>query len=206
MKKFGLLCLAVVLALGALGIGYALWYEILYIQGTVDTGEVDWEFVPTIGEVGGDPDFNYTSWGLPAKGVITWSCPPGYEFKGIHTEAEDKDVGYPTIDPVDTDQDGDWDALIITIHDAYPYYLCDISFHIHNNGTVPIHIGTPRITQDPELLVQFLDNVGVQVHPCENLEMSFYVGVVQEAAQNGEYSFRIDLEAHQYNEPPSPGY
>ena len=40
MKKFGLLLLALVLALGTLGVGYAMWYEDLYIDGTVYTGEV----------------------------------------------------------------------------------------------------------------------------------------------------------------------
>jgi len=44
MKKLGLLALALVLALGSLGIGYALWYEILYIDGTVYTGELNAEW------------------------------------------------------------------------------------------------------------------------------------------------------------------
>ena len=41
MKKIGLLCLALVLALGALGVGYGLWDKTVYIAGTVNTGEVD---------------------------------------------------------------------------------------------------------------------------------------------------------------------
>ena len=41
MKKIGLLCLALVLALGALGVGYGLWDKTVYIEGTVYTGEVD---------------------------------------------------------------------------------------------------------------------------------------------------------------------
>ena len=41
MKKLGLLLLAVVLALGSLGVAYAMWSEDLFIQGTVDTGELD---------------------------------------------------------------------------------------------------------------------------------------------------------------------
>jgi hypothetical protein len=44
MKKIGLLALALVLALGTLGVGYALWFEDLVIEGTVMTGtlDVDW--------------------------------------------------------------------------------------------------------------------------------------------------------------------
>lgn len=43
MKKIGLICLALVLALGALGIGYAQWTETLLIDGTVNTGSVSAE-------------------------------------------------------------------------------------------------------------------------------------------------------------------
>ena len=41
MKKIGLICLALVLALGALGVGAALWMGILFIHGEVNTGFVD---------------------------------------------------------------------------------------------------------------------------------------------------------------------
>jgi len=44
MKKIGLLALALVLALGSLGVGYAMWYEDLFIEGTVYTGELDVEW------------------------------------------------------------------------------------------------------------------------------------------------------------------
>ena len=41
MKKIGLICLALVLALGVLGVGYGLWDKTVYIEGTVNTGEVN---------------------------------------------------------------------------------------------------------------------------------------------------------------------
>ena len=41
MKKITLLALALVLALGTMGVGYALWSETIYIQGTVNTGTLD---------------------------------------------------------------------------------------------------------------------------------------------------------------------
>jgi hypothetical protein len=44
MKKIALLCLALVLALGALGTAYALWYDDLFIEGTVYTGTFDVEW------------------------------------------------------------------------------------------------------------------------------------------------------------------
>jgi hypothetical protein len=45
MKKIGLICLTVVLALGSLGVAYALWSEELVIDSTVNTGEVNMEIV-----------------------------------------------------------------------------------------------------------------------------------------------------------------
>ena len=40
MKKIGLLCMALVLALGMLGVGYATWTDTVYIDGTVNMGTV----------------------------------------------------------------------------------------------------------------------------------------------------------------------
>lgn len=41
MKKIALISLVLVLAMGTLGVGYALWSDTLYIEGEVNTGEVD---------------------------------------------------------------------------------------------------------------------------------------------------------------------
>ena len=43
MKKIGLICLALVLALGTLGVGYAMWSDTVIISGNVTTGSVDIE-------------------------------------------------------------------------------------------------------------------------------------------------------------------
>jgi len=64
MKKIGLLCLALVLALGAVGVGHALWSETLYIEGTVETGELALEWSQ------GDPYDDET----PEKDVSSAEC------------------------------------------------------------------------------------------------------------------------------------
>ena len=61
MKKFGLLLLAVVLALGTLGVGYAMWYEDLFIEGTVYTGELDVGFYCPWGNCYDDETKDYSS-------------------------------------------------------------------------------------------------------------------------------------------------
>lgn len=56
MKKIGLICLALVLALGTVGVGYAHWSKNLYIEGTVNTGEVNLEIISVASDdIGIDP-------------------------------------------------------------------------------------------------------------------------------------------------------
>ncbi|MBA7566768.1 hypothetical protein ES708_08464 [subsurface metagenome] len=41
LKRIGVLALALVIALGSLGVAYAAWTDSVYIEGTVETGTVD---------------------------------------------------------------------------------------------------------------------------------------------------------------------
>jgi hypothetical protein len=59
MKKIGLICLVLVLAVGALGVSYALWSDSLFLEGTVETGEVEVCIVSIASDdVGIDPGHN----------------------------------------------------------------------------------------------------------------------------------------------------
>jgi predicted ribosomally synthesized peptide with SipW-like signal peptide len=40
MRKLVFICLALVVALGSIGVGYALWSDSLYIEGTINTGDI----------------------------------------------------------------------------------------------------------------------------------------------------------------------
>ncbi len=197
MKKIGLISLALILALGTLGIGYALWSENLYIEGVAQTGEVDWEFYnPT----GGPPLLTHDDHGID----------PGW----------DKDVAWKTWEFVDSDGDGDYDTLIFQIHNAYPGYWNHQSFWVHNNGTVPIHIESFTLSYDGDdyNLVPFSwvetndgafrifwgDEPGTQLHPCESKNLSFTIEVLQPALQGHTYVYTITLTAVQYNESQFP--
>lgn len=58
MKKLLLICLALVLAVGTMGVGYALWSDSLYIQGTIETGEIDFCIASVASDdVGLDPGY-----------------------------------------------------------------------------------------------------------------------------------------------------
>lgn len=49
MKKIGLVCLVVVIALGAMGFGYATWTQALNVTGTLAAGTFDVQFTGTPG-------------------------------------------------------------------------------------------------------------------------------------------------------------
>ncbi len=213
MKKIGAICLALVLALGGLGAVYAMWSEELVIDTTVQTGEVCLEMYG-LGEVKAarDSDWNWDTW--EASGTAH-SCPSGYTF-GEPVNAG-KDVAWIDWEP---DEDGDteythlyssdenvrFDSLYVVIRDAYPYYLGEISVQVHNCGTIPVILAEPVMTQDyPGLLVELRDSIGEQYDPSEAHEVSFYIGVMQEALQSDDESyvpltFSITITGNQWNE------
>lgn len=200
MKKIVLMCIALVLALGSMGVGYSLWSDSLYIEGIIETGEVDWEF--------------YNKFSVPGQPVLKPECTQ--DDHGIDP-GWTKDVGSTTCDFFDTDGDGDYDLMELTILNAYPFYRNHVSTWVHCNGTVPIIIvgawisfdGAPEVwapsgdwitNNSNSLRVSFGDNYGSQLHFCDSRDISLTFEVLQPAQQNHQYSFSIRYVAVQYNE------
>lgn len=199
------------------GIGYAHWSETLTIGGTVNTGEVDVEFLV-------DPSYEYT--GLPYKYYDgSWDkageCDPDW-FHGsqgpdygtntlggpVGTTARlDKDVAETSYTLVDTDGDGDFDKIDVTVTNAYPGYVGGITYRIHNCGTIPIKYKITVDEADPELFVCTIDpGEGKQLEPCEFQKVGTGFVVAYEAdweydaAEGATYHFTIEYEAVQWNE------
>lgn len=209
MKKIGLLVLTMVLALGALGVGYAKWSDTVVINGSVESGFVCVDTInwAEIGTFDGIPDENWTTWD-PSPG--TPSCPPDFAFGGIHPV--DKDVGWVEFTPIYDGLDR-VKALEVTIHNGYPYYLGMFQFSMCNCGTIPIKID-PRVVNQTfngqptdDILVQFDDGLyppGTQLEPMDCTYVTFMVGIQQKAQQGqvGTYSFTILTGGVQWNEYP----
>jgi len=217
MKKITMLVLALVLTLGALGVGYAAWTDQIVVNGTVNTGELCFGIKPgSFHEVGGCPDTNWAGW-VRYYGTFGRSCPPGYQFGELFDAPEGKCPADVELTPI---YDGDViEALQVTITNAYPHFAADVSFWVCNCGTIPLRIQEPQFSQNDFLLIQYGDNIGAQLHPGDCVEISFYVGVVQHEGyfndqgvwivddpnapilpQNSTLTFTITLNAIQWNE------
>ena len=199
-KKFVAVPMLLVFALVATGFAYAHWSETLYISGTVDTSELDWEFWTPVTCLDG-PDTN------DYGGDCSWN-----NWQG------NKDVGGPTLlELKDTDGDGDNDKLEITLQNVYPGYFETITFHVHNNGEVPLEFikvvidgneynsGQPTVFLDldgdgyNDVKIKYLDNIGAQLHPCDFLEISIWILVLQEAPEGQSLTFTIELVAENWS-------
>jgi predicted ribosomally synthesized peptide with SipW-like signal peptide len=129
MKKIGLLLLALVIALGALGVGYAKWTDTVAINGTVNTGTL----IMGIHDLGTDDGVDLSR--ELAKDPL---CSPQ---DGVPAGTEYKDVAYA----MSTDSGaavctGYVDAITEVINNAYPGYAPTFSIAIANCGTVPLKI------------------------------------------------------------------
>ena len=116
MKKIGLIVLALVVALGALGAGYAAWTDALTITGTVNTGYVE----IGIREMGNDMG---TGNGVAA--IVYENV--GAEIKDLNQTGEN--TGY-------------YKGISYTVNNAYPDFADEFSFDVKNIGTIPVKISS----------------------------------------------------------------
>jgi len=140
--------MALVLAMGTLGIGYAAWTDEIVIKGTVNTGNVDIEVID---------HSNTLIWkvaeseGLPGNIYVqrTWDN-PGTDRVSDKDPANPVDAfpnaphppGTAGVDPVataDASSAGD-DAISITIANAFPLKALTADFLLHYAGTIPVKV------------------------------------------------------------------
>lgn len=200
MKKGAILSLILLVCLALLGLGYAHWQQLLCVNGTVNTGELDWEIV-----------FDTVSC-KDSPGILDYNCDDGI----IKIRQVDKDVGWTSWKYVDTDGDGDIDELKVTLNNVYPCYYEHIALIVHNNGTIPIKIEKAIIDGNtltkPSYLKLDLDgdgnhdmemywgnSFGIQMDPSDRLNLSFDLHILQAAPQGKSLTFTIKIVAVQWN-------
>jgi len=143
----------------------------------------------------GEVDVEWT-WGDPYDDD---DCPP------------EKDVSGMTVNPVDTDNDGDIDKLEVTINNAYPCINYYLPIDINNTGSIPVIISDVTINSGNlpagatlEILEDEVNDpdigVGVQLEPGEEAYGVLHVHLSNEAHENAEYTFSISITVVQWNE------
>ncbi len=128
-----------IIALAAMGVGYGLWFEDLFIWGTVTTGTLDVGFSgPWIEE------WFTNEWG---EVIASPEVNPGlFEIKH-DTVYCDAWLEGPDGDSV---VDEGADHLFIEVGGAYPSYHCLVTFDVTNIGTVPVHLAGPEPAPDAD--------------------------------------------------------
>jgi hypothetical protein len=173
MKKIFILCLALVLALGSLGTAYALWYDELFIVGTVDTGTFDlqWTYCGCFD--------------VESKDVGSISCQPGADPDTLIITVTN---GYPCYE-ADCEVE-------LTSFGTVPAHFESIEITPHD-----FTLASAYGANDGELYIVLVDGVGqLQLHQGDSTALSFRIHVEQCAAQGATYTFTVTLHFVQYNE------
>ena len=161
-QKLGVLLLALVLALGGLGIGYAHWTESLDIAGTVTTGDFD-------------PGF--TGY---------------YEFfQHPEDEDIDPDCGC-TCNFSDSDGDGDYDTMEATITSVNTFSVYRLYSTIRNDGTVPMRIDSVQITySSPVMIAEEETLVNTVLDPGDEATLKLSIAIAGAMADTYTFSVKI---------------
>jgi len=153
MRKIGLLALALVLALGALGVGYAAWTDTVTIEGTVNTGTVDivvenysgmwmWK-VP-----GGNPDYELSTNPAYTPNPVSENPRP---FIVAYSCAAQTTAG-ATPAPVDDSVTVTFDNLFPLTNAAGTVIPWEADFECHYVGSIPVKVVLTPITITPTTL------------------------------------------------------
>ncbi|ALL01257.1 hypothetical protein Pyrde_1209 [Pyrodictium delaneyi] len=162
---------------------FAMWSETLMINAEVNTGEVDVAFTDWMcSDTGPDPQI------------------PNSQF---HNE-EGKDVASCNVDVEILDEEGDVIKLLVTVDNAYPGYNVQVYMNISNIGTIPVKLYSSSIdgVNTTALAVGLLTPQDTQLHPGDTHTYTLDIAVLQDAAENGSYTFEVTLVFAQWNEVP----
>jgi hypothetical protein len=174
MKKLLALAVLSVMALAAMGAGYALWSTTITIDGEVHTGNID------------------VAWSLDG-------APWDTEIVGKDVSSIDCQIvgdiltvtlinAYPSIDyycPINVHSTG-----------SLPVHLGPVEFDLSGMPVLDVVYDPPQIVEID------VDWTGEQLHNGEFVLGQLHVHLDNNAEQNEWYTFTADLTAYQWNESP----
>jgi len=162
MKKIGLLCFALVIALGGLGVGYAAWTDTVTINGTVNTGTVDLDIIETSSTfvfkdtdpaVGGSDEMvvvHQRKNMRPVVGMPTWNIinTPAIPTNPVEGNGPFDSIAWAyAYSPAD-------DEIRISIGNAFPLDdgTLKADFILHYLGTIPVKVAVAGIGYTPRVV------------------------------------------------------
>lgn len=193
-KKLITIPMLLIFALVLTGFAYAHWEKIITINGSVDTAKLCAEFVAPITTTDHGND---------------WTCDEGL----TNVRQLTKDVGSSSATIVASDK------MEVVLTNVYPCYYEHMSFWIHNCGEIPWRINrvifSPGnvVIQTPSYLkldlngdgkmdveIYWGNNFGTQVDPCEKVDLSFEIHVLQDAPKGQALAFTVEIVVRNWNE------
>jgi hypothetical protein len=154
VKKIGLIMIALVLALGTLGVAYAHWSQTLTIYEEVNTGNLE-VGIRDIGTNDPGPALTEEYGMVHPDSSDNGTLDPGYE-KNVAAAYSVNGVFKFTKDGVDYFHD-----VTETIVNAYPSYSATIFLEFANNGTVPVK--AEEVVIIPGNLDEFVEVTGWEI-------------------------------------------
>jgi hypothetical protein len=208
MKKIGLIVLALVLALGTVGVGYAMWQDTIYIDGNVETGSLDINVVYTSGSViykivdtGGIRSYYEV---MDLKGNIVHTVgtePDGSPNNLVVATGTAQVVGddmvqmtftgaFPTLyqggaTGLYADLIAHYDGTI-PAHTTYVFFSEDAKTQwLWDNGFIDLYVFRTEVTVDGDGMIDYTVNstisprVQFQMENCDYIKMNVYVSLPQ---------------------------
>jgi predicted ribosomally synthesized peptide with SipW-like signal peptide len=225
MKKIGLISLALVMALGALGVTFAGWTDTVTVNGTVNTGDVVLEIEGYSGtivwKVDDDRNEIYVQHGMLPLDM------DDVPFKIIDAFPNDGDVP-ADLDPVATAMAGPGTTtdIFIEFENLFPCVDFMADFLLHYAGSIPVKVDVLELTADvPGLTAgstvsieywesnQAGDKIGqepmelamMQLHYCDYILVVITIHVEQDNAnQNLTGTITGEIGVKQWNEVVVP--
>jgi len=163
----------------ALGTALAMWSETLWINTTVNTGEVD---------------VKWSEW---------WCSDEGSDPQGEgYSNEEGKDVASCNVEVEVEDDEGDAIKLLVSINNAYPGYAVDVYLVVDNIGTIPVKLYDYSIPEIEDPIIMYLTiPEDTQIDPSDSATYTLHIEILQEAEENMTYGpYEIVLVFAQWNE------
>jgi hypothetical protein len=168
-KKIGLLCLALVLALGALGVGYASWTDKITVSGQVCTGNVDLNIIELSSTYiykvpGADPET------VIVKKLENFRPSDGLTWHVVYVPPVPTDQSAILVAKAETTSPGD-DMINVVFDNAFPCAALTADFIVHYEGSIPV-IATAAITGIEDMTPE--NNINDCAMLAEYATVSFY--------------------------------